>query len=62
MAWPSVRCTALTFAPADTARLAALCRHANDDLVRNLLRFVGEERLVLCVTRPAAVLKITNLL
>jgi hypothetical protein len=35
--------------------------YANDDLVRNILRFVGEERLVLCVTRPDAVLKLTNL-
>ena len=24
-AWPSIRCTALTLAPADTARLAAVC-------------------------------------
>jgi HK97 family phage major capsid protein len=31
--------------------------YANDDLTRNILRFVGEERLTLCVTRPAAVLK-----
>jgi HK97 family phage major capsid protein len=35
--------------------------YANDDLTRNILRFVGEERLVLCVTRPSAVLSITNL-
>ena len=34
---------------------------ANDDLIRNLWRYVAEERLVLTVTRPAAVLKITNL-
>ncbi len=27
-AWPSIFCTALTFAPADTARLAAVCRIA----------------------------------
>lgn len=35
--------------------------YANDDLVKNLVRFVAEERLVLCVTRPAAVLAISNL-
>jgi HK97 family phage major capsid protein len=31
------------------------------DLTANILRFVGEERLVLCVTRPAAVLAIKSL-
>jgi HK97 family phage major capsid protein len=35
--------------------------YANDDLTRNLLRFVAEERLVLTVERPAAVLKLVNL-
>jgi HK97 family phage major capsid protein len=35
--------------------------YANDDLVKNILRFVAEERAVLCVTRPAAVLAISNL-
>ena len=35
--------------------------YANDDMTRNILRFVGEERLTLCVTRPSAVLSITNL-
>jgi HK97 family phage major capsid protein len=35
--------------------------YANDDLTRNILRFVGEERLTLCVTRPSAVLSLTNL-
>lgn len=35
--------------------------YTDDDLTRYILRFVGEERLVLCVTRPAAVLAITNL-
>ena len=35
--------------------------YANDDLVRNILRTVCEERLVLTVTRPAAVLAITDL-
>jgi len=35
--------------------------YANDDMTRNILRFVGEERLTLCVTRPTAVLSITNL-
>ena len=33
---------------------------ANDDFVKNLLRWISEERLCLCVERPAAVLKITN--
>jgi hypothetical protein len=28
LACPSIRCTALTLAPADTARLAALCRRS----------------------------------
>lgn len=35
--------------------------YANDDLTRNLIRTVGEERLVLCVTRPAAVVAISGL-
>ena len=35
--------------------------YAGDDLTNNILRTVGEERLVLCVTRPAAVLAISNL-
>ena len=34
---------------------------ANDDFTRNLVRYVAEERLVLTVERPAAVLAITNL-
>jgi hypothetical protein len=33
----------------------------NDDLTKNLYRMVLEERLVLGVTRPAAVLSIANL-
>lgn len=32
-----------------------------DDFTRNLVRFIAEERLVLAVERPAAVLKITGL-
>lgn len=35
--------------------------YSGDDLVRNVLRTVAEERLVLCVTRPTAVLAISNL-
>jgi hypothetical protein len=35
--------------------------YSNDDFTRNLLRWVAEERLVLTVERPAAVLKIINL-
>jgi HK97 family phage major capsid protein len=35
--------------------------YSNDDIVRNLLRFVGEERLTFCVTRPPAVLAISGL-
>jgi predicted transcriptional regulator len=35
--------------------------YANDDLTRNLTRFVVEERLNLACERPAAVLKITEL-
>jgi hypothetical protein len=34
---------------------------ANDDLIRNLLRWVAETRLVLTLERPAAVLTIKNL-
>jgi hypothetical protein len=34
---------------------------SGDDFTRNLLRFVAEERLVLCVTRPSAVLAISGL-
>jgi class 3 adenylate cyclase len=34
---------------------------ANDDFTRNLIRWVGEERLVLMVERPAAVLKLVNI-
>jgi HK97 family phage major capsid protein len=33
----------------------------NDDFTKNLVRFVGEERLALAVERPAAVLSITGL-
>ena len=35
--------------------------YSGDDLVENILRTVAEERLVLCVTRAAAVLAISNL-
>ena len=35
--------------------------YSGDDFVKNILRFVGEERLVLCVTRPAAVMSISGL-
>jgi hypothetical protein len=35
--------------------------YMNDDFVRNLTRYVAEERLALCVTRPSAVLAISNL-
>jgi HK97 family phage major capsid protein len=35
--------------------------YSNDDFTRNLLRWVAEERLVLTVERPAAVLKLVNL-
>jgi HK97 family phage major capsid protein len=34
---------------------------AGTDFQQNILRFVAEERLVLCVTRPSAVCSITNL-
>ena len=34
--------------------------YANDDLVRNILRYVGEERLNLAVERPAAICSITG--
>ncbi|MGV0070707.1 phage major capsid protein [Mycobacterium colombiense] len=34
---------------------------ANDDFTRNLRRFVAEERLVLAIERPAAVLELTGL-
>lgn len=35
--------------------------YSTDDFARNILRTVAEERLVLCVTRPPAVLQIYNL-
>jgi HK97 family phage major capsid protein len=35
--------------------------YANDDFTRNLTRFVAEERLVLAVERPAAVLALEGL-
>jgi HK97 family phage major capsid protein len=41
--------------------LAMRVGYSGTDLVQNVLRFVGEERLTLCVTRPSAVLSITNL-
>jgi HK97 family phage major capsid protein len=41
--------------------LAMRIGYSNDDLTRNILRFVGEERLTLCVTRPSAVLALSNL-
>ena len=34
---------------------------ANDDFTRNLVRYVGEERCVLTVERPAAVMVLKNL-
>jgi HK97 family phage major capsid protein len=34
--------------------------YANDDLVRNILRYVVEERMVLAVERPSAILKLTG--
>lgn len=34
--------------------------YANDDFTRNLWRFVAEERLVLAVERPSAVLELTG--
>ena len=34
---------------------------ANDDLVRNIYRWVCEERLALAVERPSAILSITKL-
>jgi hypothetical protein len=41
--------------------LAMRIGYAGTDFTQNILRFVGEERLVLCVTRPSAVCSITNL-
>ena len=35
--------------------------YSSDDFVRNIVRTVAEERLALCVERPAAILHITNL-
>ena len=34
---------------------------ANDDFTSNLMGWVGEERLVLTVERPAPVLKLVNI-
>jgi hypothetical protein len=41
--------------------LAMRIGYAGTDFTQNILRFVAEERLVLCVTRPSAVCAITNL-
>jgi HK97 family phage major capsid protein len=41
--------------------LAMRIGYAGTDFTQNILRFVGEERLVLAVTRPSAVCSITNL-
>ena len=41
--------------------LSARIGYSADDFTKNLLRTVAEERLILCVTRPAAVLAITGL-
>jgi hypothetical protein len=41
--------------------LAVRVGYAGTDFTQNILRFVGEERLTLCVTRPSAVCAITNL-
>ena len=35
--------------------------YSNDDFERNILRTIAEERLVLCVTRPPAILLISGL-
>jgi hypothetical protein len=42
-------------------QLAMRVGYAGTDFTQNILRFVGEERLTLCVTRPSAVCAITNL-
>jgi HK97 family phage major capsid protein len=41
--------------------LAVRVGYSGTDFTQNILRFVGEERLTLCVTRPSAVCAITNL-
>jgi hypothetical protein len=41
--------------------LAVRVGYAGTDFTQNILRLVGEERLVLCVTRPSAVCSITNI-
>jgi HK97 family phage major capsid protein len=41
--------------------MAVRVGYAGTDFQQNILRFVAEERLVLCVTRPSAVCSITNL-
>jgi HK97 family phage major capsid protein len=41
--------------------LVLLVGYANDDLTKNIVRLVAEERLALAVERPAAVLQITGL-
>ena len=41
--------------------LSARMGFANDDFVRNIVRYVCEERCVLTVERPSAVLHITTL-
>jgi hypothetical protein len=35
--------------------------YSNDDFVNNLVRFVGEERLNLAITRPAAICNVYGL-
>jgi HK97 family phage major capsid protein len=41
--------------------LALRVGYSGTDFTQNILRFVGEERLTLCVTRPSAVCAITNI-
>jgi HK97 family phage major capsid protein len=41
--------------------LALRVGYSGTDFAQNILRFVGEERLTLCVTRPSAVCALTNI-
>jgi hypothetical protein len=41
--------------------MTVIVGYSGTDFQQNILRFIAEERLTLCVTRPSAVCSITNL-
>ena len=66
----TTQCTAGTAVLIDTTKfgrvwlreaLSVRTGYTNDDLTKNIVRFIGEERLALAVERPAAICSVTGL-